>query len=200
MEAKNSGDTMNPRMLFSMVMATMSLAFAVGCSTTKKEKKSEGPVPTVESKDINNALKSDQVDFATLEFDRGEALISDMDRRHLNELAVKMTDAGKVVDDIKILTWSDRTVSTDDEATNTEIILARQRAESIKNYLDKTLPEEEDVDFYNMAENPKRYENYMTRKGIHIEDAFSEEGKEMRPDGRALVIIEYKSGPMPSTL
>ncbi len=198
---------MNPRMLFSMVMATMSLAFAVGCTSTKKEKKSEEALPqssqiqpTIESGEKKDVLNSDQVDFATLEFDRGEALISDMDRRHLNELAVKMTDTGKVVDDIKILTWSDRTVSTDDEATNTEIILARQRAESIKNYLDKTLPEEEDVDFYNMAENPKRYSSYMMRKGIHIEDAFTEEGDEVKPDGRALVIIEYKSGPMPSTL
>jgi S-adenosylmethionine synthetase len=122
-----------------------------------------------------------------------------MDRRHLNELAMKMTGAGKVVDDIKILTWSDRKVDNDKDSTNTEIILARQRAESIKNYLERNLPAEEDIDFYNMAENPERYSSYLTRKGVPIEQAFNEQGSH-GPESRALVIIEYQSGPMPSSL
>jgi outer membrane protein OmpA-like peptidoglycan-associated protein len=202
---------MNPRIMISTLVASLSLVLAVGCSSSKKEKKTERP-PSAAVSAMNEASQvdqptsvrtkslKDQVDFAALEFDQGEAKLSDMDRRHLNELAIKMTGAGKIVDDIKILTWSDRKVVADEDATNTEIILARQRAESIKRYLERTLPAEENIDFYNMAENPKRYTEYMNRKGVPVEQAFNEQGKGGSPEGRALVIIEYQSGPMPSTL
>jgi outer membrane protein OmpA-like peptidoglycan-associated protein len=201
---------MNPRIMISTIVASLSLVLAVGCSSSKKEKKMERPSAAVTAMNEASEVEQptsvrtkslrDQVDFAALEFDQGEAKLSDMDRRHLNELAIKMTGAGKIVDDIKILTWSDRKVVADEDATNTEIILARQRAESIKRYLERTLPAEENIDFYNMAENPKRYTEYMNRKGVPVEQAFNEQGKRGSPEGRALVIIEYQSGPMPSTL
>ena len=200
---------MNPRMIFSMAIASMSLIFAVGCSSSKDKKekpKSEVSKAMIDANEtdqpasVKTESQTDQVDFASIEFDRGEAKLSEMDRRNLNELAMKMTGAGKVVDDIKILTWSDRTVDKDNEATNTEIILARQRAENIKKYLERNLPAEEDIDFYNMAESPERYSSYMERKGVPVNDAFNYQGQEVSTDGRALVIIEYQSGPMPSQL
>jgi outer membrane protein OmpA-like peptidoglycan-associated protein len=200
---------MNPRKTISIFGAALSLVLAVGCSSAKKDRKKDKPSPAttaiMESSEVDQPTSvesgptTDQVDFASLEFDKGEAKLSEMDRRHLNELAMKMTGAGKVVDDIKILTWSDRKVDNDKDSSNTEIILARQRAESIKNYLERNLPAEEDIDFYNMAENPERYSSYLTRKGVPVEQAFNEQGSS-GPASRALVIIEYQSGPMPSTL
>lgn len=145
-------------------------------------------------------IKTEQMDFATLEFDRGEIQLSEMDRRHLNELAAKISDSGKIVDDIKILTWSDRATKKDIDATNTEIILARQRAEAIKNYFENNLKAEEDIDFYNMAENPERFTRYLERKGVSFQEAFKAEGPDTRPDGRALVIIEYQMAPASSVL
>ena len=207
---------MKSRMMFSTIVAAMSLVFAMGCSSSKKENKESKQAAVKQQSAVTTAMNeaseveepttvetksmTDQVDFASLEFDKGEAKLSEMDRRHLNELAIKMTGAGKIVDDIKVLTWSDRQVANAEEASNTEIILARQRAESIKNYLERNLPAEEDIDFYNMAENPARYSSYLKRKGVPVEQAFNEDGKTVTPDGRALVIIEYQSGPMPSTL
>lgn len=200
---------MNPGKFFSTLVA-ISLLVAAGCSSQKGKDNKENKQSAVskamyESNTPDQPTNvqtqgTDQVDFAVIEFDRGEAKLSEMDRRHINELAMKMTGAGKVVDDVKILTWSDRAVKTNQEASNTEIILARQRAESIKAYLDRNLPAQEDIDFYNMAENPERYSSYMERKGIPLDQAFSDNGKPAPADGRALVIIEYQSGPMPSTL
>ena len=200
---------MNPRNTFSSVAAVLTLVLAVGCSSGKKEKKPDRNAAVTaamqdassldQPTEVETKSMTDQVDFASLEFDKGEAKLSEMDRRHLNELAIKMTGAGKVVDDIKVLTWSDRQVTKSDESSNTEIILARQRAESIKNYLERNLPAEEDIDFFNMAESPERYSSYLKRKGVPVEQAFNQEGK-TTPEGRALVIIEYQSGPMPSTL
>lgn len=203
---------MNPGKMFSTLVA-FSLITAVGCSSQKKDSpkpdQNQAAVSKAiyESGNVDEATNvtsqkpiTDQVDFAAIEFDRGEAKLSEMDRRHINELAMKMTGAGKVVDDVKILTWSDRAVKTNEEASNTEIILARQRAESIKSYLERSLPTQEDIDFYNMAENPERYSAYMDRKGIPLKSAFTQDGKVAPADGRALVIIEYQSAPMPSSL
>ncbi len=201
---------MYPRKTVSTIVAAMSLVLAVGCGSKKDNKKqqpnSQVTAAMIEASQVDHPTTvvsksmTDQVDFASLEFDKGEAKLSEMDRRHLNELAMKMTGAGKVVDDIRVLTWADRSIVKSDDASNTEIILARQRAESIKNYLQRNLPAEEDIDFFNMAESPERYSNYLKRKGVPIEQAFNEDGKQGSPEGRGLVIIEYQSGPMPSTL
>lgn len=197
---------MKSRKFFSTV-AAVGLVFAVGCSHDKKKKEPKNQVAqAIEEANRENkptemkVTGTETIDVATVEFDRGEANLSEMDRRHLNELALKMTAAGKVVDDVKILTWSDRVVQNDQDGTNTEIILARQRAESIKNFISTNLPEEKNIDFYNMAENPQRYEKYMQAKGIPVNKVFSENGVKTTPDGRALVIIEYSAGPSSSTL
>ena len=174
--------------LISLSFAVLSLGLAVSCSS-KKEKKE-----TVSAE----VEKKEQVDYATISFDKGEVTLSQMDLRHLNELSLKMSEAGKVVDDIKILSWSDKTLKKDNEATNTDIILARQRADNIKRYLESSLTQEENIDFYNMAESPERYGSFMKRKGIPVEQAFK--GNTGTTDGKALVIIEYQTGPMPSQL
>ena len=64
---------------------------AVGCSSAKKEKPYQ-PTPVAkaiyESTEVPHAVSvetkgTDQVDFASIEFDRGEAKLSEADRRHL---------------------------------------------------------------------------------------------------------------------
>lgn len=196
----------------SCALVALSLLVAVGCSSTKDKKKDYKPTPVAqaiyESTEVPQATTvqtqgTDQVDFASIEFDRGEAKLSEMDRRHINELAMKMTVPGKVVDDVKIVTWSDKVVKNGQEASNTDIVLARKRAESIKEYINRNLPQaqaQEDISFYNMAESPERFGSYMERKGIPLEQAFLEEGKPVSPDGRGLVIIEYQNGPSSSQL
>ena len=199
----------------SCALVALSLLVAVGCSSTNKNEnqgKDFKPTPVAqaiyESTEVPQATTvqtqgTDQVDFASIEFDRGEAKLSEMDRRHINELAMKMTVPGKVVDDVKIVTWSDKVVKNGNEASNTDIVLARKRAESIKEYIVRNLPvpqAQEDATFYNMAENPERYGTYMERKGIPLDQAFLENGKTVSPDGRGLVIIEYQNGPSSSQL
>ena len=188
-------------------MTALSLVFAAGCSSSKKEKKS---AKTADEKSktvvaapvapVLNALNSDQMDYTTIEFDRGEAKLSEMDFRNINNLLTETTQAGKIVQDVKVLTWSDRAVTKNEEATNTEIFLARQRSDNIQKYLNSKIKPKKQTDFYNMAENPERYSEYMKEKGVNLEDAFKVEGTKETPDSHALVIIEYKGGPMPSTL
>ncbi len=168
------------------------LILAMACSSHKKM--------NAFSPSEHHLPKNDLMEFATIEFDRGEIQLSEMDRIHLNELLSKIDVSGKMVDDIKILTWSDRATKKDTDASNTEIILARQRAESIKSYLNNGLKEDEEIDFYNMAENPERFNRYMERKGVSVGEAFKSEGGTTNPSGRGLVIIEYKTAPASSVI
>jgi hypothetical protein len=191
---------MSPQILRPAFVVGMSLVLLGSCASEKKENKTAPTSLMSESTNIKVEPASEKVDFTTVEFNAGDSKLGEMDRRHLKELAAKMASTGKIIDDIKILTWSDRLVATSQEATSTEIILARQRAESIKNFLEKNLSETEDIDFYNMAENPERHSNYMKRKGVPIDQAFNEDGILGSPNGRAIVIIEYQGNPIPATL
>ena len=191
---------MSPQILRPAFGLGMSLVLLGSCASEKKENKTAPTSLMSESTNIKVEPASEKVDFTTVEFNAGESKLGEMDRLHLKELASKMASTGKVIDDIKILTWSDRLVATSQEATSTEIILARQRAESIKNFLEKNLSKTEDIDFYNMAENPERNSNYMKRKGVPIDQAFNEDGILGSPNGRAIVIIEYQGNPIPATL
>jgi hypothetical protein len=198
---------MKHRIFTLVTIAVLSLVFTAGCSSSKKEKKSAKAadektktVVAAPAAPVLNALSSDQMDYTTIEFDRGEAKLSEMDFRNINNLLTETTQAGKIVQDVKVLTWSDRAVTKNEEATNTEIFLARQRADNIQKYLNSKKKKKKQTDFYNMAENPERYSEYMKEKGVNLEDAFKVEGTKETPDSHALVIIEYKGGPMPSTL
>ena len=191
---------MSPQILRPAFVVGMSLVLLGSCASEKKENKTAPTSLMSEATNIEAASVTEKIDFTTVEFNAGDSKLGEMDRRHLKELAAKMASTGKVIDDIKILTWSDRLVATSQEATSTEIILARQRAESIKNFLEKNLSETEDIDFYNMAENPERHSNYMKRKGVTIDQAFNEDGILGSPNGRAIVIIEYQGNPIPATL
>ena len=184
---------MSSRPMRLRVLTALTLIFAFSCSTAPKEKKLVKATP--EPKSVTN-----QIDFTSLVFEKGQAKLTEQDRHQLNKLAQKISSTGKIVDDIKILTWSDRQVKTAEESTNSEIILARQRAESIKKYLERNLLEEEDIDFYNMSENPERFSSYLKRKGVPVEQALIQEGQRISPDGHGLVFIEYQAISMPSKI
>ena len=184
---------MNSRMIISMAMATVSLVFAVGCSSDAKKKSHEDKVKKTA---ISRELPSEH--YTSLSFDPGETRLSSMDRNNLESLVSKVKESGREIDDVKILTWADKEYSKKDQANNSEIILARQRAESIKNYLQQGLMELKDVDYYNMAQNPAPLGRFFKTSEDKVKKTFKENDdvNMMNPNhsSKALVIIEYEDG------
>lgn len=184
---------MNPRMFLSMAAATMSLVFAVGCSSDAKKKEAAKKEKTAQTRtEIMNAH------YTSLSFDRGESSLSDRDKINLQDLAKKIRDSGRDVDDIKILTWADKEYGEGKGASNTEIILARQRAESIKRYMEEELMTDEDVDFYNMAQKPGPLSRFFKTNETKVQETFKANNDVNMLDdshaSKALVIIEYEDG------
>jgi hypothetical protein len=180
---------MNPRMIISMAVATMSLIFAVGCSSDAKKKSSEP-----KKAEAPQEMMSDH--YTSLAFDPGETRLSGMDKRNLQNLAAQIRQSGKQVDDIKIVTWSDKEYKKANQASSYDVILARQRAESIKNYLQNDLMSHADIDYYNMAQQPAPLSRYFKAKDESVEKLFKKNNDlNMTSDSRAskaVVIIEYE--------
>jgi OmpA family len=184
---------MNPRMFLSMAMATVSLLFAVGCSSDAKKKSSEAAPKTAA---VSREMPSEH--YTSLSFDPGETRLSSMDQSNLEGLVAKVKESGREIDDIKILTWADREYKQKDQANNSEVILARQRAESIKNYLQNGLQEDADIDYYNMAQKPAPLSRFFKASNEKIIRTFkaNNDVNMMNPNhsSKALVIIEYEDG------
>lgn len=185
---------MNPRVILSMAMATMSLVFAVSCSSDNKKKSSSPSEP----KKVEASPEHKSEHYTSLSFDRGETRLSSMDKRNLQNLASRVRDSGREIDDIKILTWADREYKDANQASSSEVILARQRAESIRNYLQEDLMTNADIDYYNMAQKPGPLSRYFKAKPDELEELFKRNNDQnMTEDTRAskaLVIIEYEDG------
>jgi len=187
---------MNHRSLFT-TLAAIALVISVGCSSSKKDKKEAATRAAAEVP----AQVTDSPHYASIAFDKGETRLSAMDKRALQDLAYKVRESGKEVDDIKIVTWADEEYKMEKgakEASNSDIIMARQRAESIKRYIQEDLMEDEDIDFYNMAQKPGPLSRFFKTDEAVIKQAFEQNKDEnMLSDNRAskaLIIIEYEDG------
>lgn len=191
---------MNSRMLVSLAMATLSLVFAAGCTSPTAKKKSveaketaEAKVPTVPG-----------THYTTLVFDKGRSSLSETSKKHLKELATRAHKAGKPIEEIKILAWADKEYpdKVKGKAATGDIILASERAQKIKNYLEEDLKESDDIDAYNMARRPDFVSKLFRDEEYDVKTAFEQSGAtgSRLGDGsvsytkasKALVIIDYE--------
>lgn len=194
---------MKSKMLLSMALATVSLVFASGCSTDAK-KKSQA-VKTAQAERQAAALSSQigGTQYTTVEFEKGRTRLTPLSKKHLNELAAKAKRDSREIDEIKILAWADKEYpDRGSKATTAEVILAKERAESIRNYLEKDLHSDEEIDTFNMAKRPGLMSKLVYGEDYQVKEKVEQAGatKTIRDDGsvsyskasKAMVIIDYE--------
>ncbi len=191
---------MNPRMFVSLALATLSLVFAAGCTSPAAKKKSietaqakEEKVPTVPG-----------THYTTVDFDKGKSSLSQASKEHLKDLASRAHKKGKAIEEIKILAWSDKEYpdKVKGKASTGDIILASERAQKIKSYLEDDLKESDDIDSFNMAKRPDLVSKLFRDDEYDVKTAFEQSGATgTRLDNgsvsytkasKALVIIDYE--------
>lgn len=190
---------MNSRMIVSLTLASMSLIFATGCSTPIAKKKSEEKQITEVKKPLVPGTH-----YTTIVFREGKSYLDSVSKDNLRSLASKAHKEKKEIEEIRVLAWSDKEYpdKVEGKASTKDIILASERAQKIKDYLENDLKETDDIDAYNMAKRPNLVSKLFRNDEYDVKEAFEKSGTtgSKLPDGsvsytkasKALVIIDYE--------
>lgn len=140
----------------------------------------------------------------SLEFTPHESDLSELSKGHLKELVTRAQEDGRAIEQIKILAWADQEYPepSREKAHPEQVILARERAQVIKEYLTEDLETEASFDAYNMAKRPGLFSQLVKGDEYELKKAVEEIGPTATTldDGsvsysqasRAVVIIDYK--------
>lgn len=141
--------------------------------------------------------------YTTVVFLKGQKSLSSSDKKNLTDLASKAHESDKRIDEIRILAWPDKEYpDPKTQPSTSDIQLASERAQEIRNYLEDELKETGDIDSFNMARRPDFLSKLLKDDEFKVKEAFQESGATASklPDGsvsytkasKALVIIDYE--------
>lgn len=142
-------------------------------------------------------------DYVALEFSQGSSSLTEPNQRELNKLALKAQQDGREISDIKILAWADKEYAESvQRGSPRDVILARERANSIKEFLQDELHTQSGIEAFNMAKKPNLLSELTKGEDWKLKEAFKEDQASVSrlPSGsysytkasKALVIIDYK--------
>lgn len=194
---------MKSRMIVSLAMATVSLILAAGCSTTPVAKK-KSLEPSRATATVKKPEAVGGTHYTTIVFPKGRSNLDSLSKQNLKALASRAHKNKKPIEEIRILAWSDTEYpdKITGKASTKDIILASERAQKIKSYLEDDLKEMDDIDSYNMAKRPNLLAKLLQNDEYDVKEAFETSGATASklPDGsvsytkasKALVIIDYE--------
>ncbi len=141
--------------------------------------------------------------YTAVQFDRGQSVLSEANKKYLNELARKSSRTGREIDEIKILAWSDREYPQAGEKTKTrDVILANDRANVIRKFMKEDLRATETVGIFNMAKKPRMMSQLLKDEEFYLKKDVASSGVSATrlpggkvsytKAGKVLVIIDYK--------
>lgn len=179
--------------LLLSVLISKNLLFSLSCSHQEEINSSN---------DLTHASEAGDV-YVTLEFPRSSSKLQKAGKDSLNALAIKSKEDGREIEDIKVLVWSDKEYPQSAKRGNPrDVILAKERGQAIKDYLQDELHAQEVIGTFNMARKPGLLSRLTQNEDWKLKEAFKENQAtaSQLPDGsvsytkasKALVIIDYK--------
>lgn len=167
-----------------------------GCSHREPEK-------NIESKGIaKDGMEGSH--YTALQFERGRSVLTDANKKYLNELARKASRTGREISEIKVLAWADREYpgKKNERAKTREVILANERANVIREFLREDLRTNEPIDVFNMAKKPGLLDQLTRDEEYRVKQDVAQSGvsatrlpsgeTSYTKAGKVLVIIDYK--------
>jgi hypothetical protein len=142
--------------------------------------------------------------YAALDFDEGEAKLSETHKRQLNNLAQKAIRDGREINEIKILAWADKEYPEKGERVSPrDAILAKERAQIVEEYLKKELHAKNSIETFNMAKRTRPISRIFKTDDWEVKESVERTGATATRtvDGqmsytkasKALVIIDYET-------
>lgn len=186
---------MNPVKIYGATILT--IVIAAGCSSTDKTKSTYADTSKKPPEIIGTQ-------YTTIVFEEGKSTLSNENKKQLKKLSYRAHKDKRNIDEIRILAWSDKEYPEPEKkkASQDEILLAANRAQEIKNYLEEDLSEYEDIDSYNMARRPDFLSKLLRDDEYAVKEAFESSGAtgtklangktSYTKASKALVIIDYE--------
>jgi hypothetical protein len=152
----------------------LSAAFAMGCSTMKKEEVSQPVTPSTET--VQAAADSQASNVAEIQFDKNSYTLSESARESLTKTVSDARKNGSI-EGIKVVAWADQEYPSAQvkKLSKHDYDLAEKRADSIKNFI-KTSLNQSGVQTYNMAKRPNSLSKLFNTTDTRIKTAMESAG------------------------
>lgn len=163
------------------------------CTHEAKKKSEDKPAPVATG-----------THYTTLLFSKGKAELTTESKAHLKELIMRAHKNYRPIEEIRILAWADTEYPNQrqEKIPKSQVILASERGQIIRDYLEEDLLENNDIDAYNMAKRPDLLSKILRNDEFDVKNAFEFSGttSSRLPDGsvsytkasKAIVIIDYE--------
>lgn len=188
------------------IAATLLLALITSaCSSTKKDEVAVTKATSMDETrhEVAAVQKDNNAYYAVVEFDKGTQRLSDASKRDLREFVNTAKTDGREIDDIKILTWSDKEYPGKGAAlSDRDIKIAKERSKSIENYLKDDLKTDGDYATYNMAKRPNKVSEFFKADDFKTKRIFERSGAAPAGTqmtsfmnskaGKALIMVDYE--------
>lgn len=141
-------------------------------------------------------------DYTAVQFDEGRSELSAANKQFLANLKRRASETGREIEEIKILAWADQEYpgTRSVRLRTREVILANERASSVREILQRDL--RAPIDVFNMARRPgfiarvTEGEEYLVKRDVAMSGVTATElptgETSYTKAGKVLVIIDYK--------
>ncbi len=142
--------------------------------------------------------------YTALEFPMGKSVLTETNKKYLNEFARKAARSGREIEEIKVLAWSDKEYpgNAKTKASVKDVLLANARANTIREYIREDLHTSSQIDVFNMAKKPDLLSSLTKGEDYRVKENVEESGvsatrlpsgqTSYTKAGKVLVIIDYK--------
>lgn len=176
----------SPRLYVGLTFVTVALIAA--CANSPREASPTSTDKTSRAASAVGASKYVLVDFAP-----GQTQLSAAAKTSIRRLTAEAPE--NAVDEIKVLAWADKEYPANGtKPTRSDIALADDRADSVKNFIREDLNYDVDVDNHNMAKRPSTLAQVMTTDDYGIKSTFEHTGQiAVNPTSRDQIFVGKKA-------
>lgn len=121
------------------------------------------------------AAATDAQSFVTIEFEPGQATLTESGKEALRALAAQAPE--DKVNDVKVLAWADKEYPSEGQkAAKQDVDLAEDRADAIKNFIKDDLNYSVNVDEHNMARRPTKLSELLKTRDFAVKRDLEQSG------------------------
>lgn len=114
--------------------------------------------------------------YAVVSFDKGQEQLTRAEKQKIRALAQEASKRGTIAE-YKIMAWADKEYPTQGQSVLTkDARLADKRADGIKEYLEKDLKVDKDIENHNMAKRPGVFAEMVKSDDFELKTTFEQTG------------------------